>query len=407
MKSDFPLYFKLSLMMFFQYMLFAVWWVPLAAYLADMGLSRGLTSLILSSMAIGCMASPAIGSIADRYFKGQHVLAASNLLVGVLVLFAGMTRNPILLLVFLLAAMIFYMPSWGLTSAITMQHVDSDKFPRIRVWGSIGWVFAGVFSIIAVRFFNVVDFDGTHLPFYYAAGIALVAAVSNLTLPDTPPLAKGQKASLVDVMGFKAIKLMKDRNFSVFVFLSFFATIPFAMYFSYFSEFLAYRGFQFITLTMNMGQAMEILILLAVPFLIKKYGLRNTMIFGLAALALRYLSLIFAEGVLEFPMILTAVLVHGAIFGFFFLGGQIYIDRKAPAMLRAQGQGFYFFLTMGIGMLAGNFINGEIIRLFTLETGLIQWIYVWGVTTLISVLCGIAFIILFRKEDYSVIEAGD
>ncbi|MFO7924214.1 MAG: MFS transporter [Bacteroidales bacterium] len=406
MKNNFSLYLKLSLMMFFQYMLFAVWWVPLAAYLANMGLSRSLSALILSSMAIGCMASPVVGMIADRYFRGQMVLAATNLIVGVMLLAAGLTDNPVLLFVFLLTAMIFYMPSWGLTSSITMKHVDSDIFPRIRVFGSIGWVFAGVFSLFTVSFLNM-DFDGTHLPFYYAAGIAIVAALFNLSLPDTPPLAKGQKASFIDIMGFRSIKLMKDRNFTVFIIFSFFAMIPFSMYWSYFSEFLADSGFQFISITMNLGQLLEMFILLAVPLSIKKYGLRRTMIFGLIALAVRYGSLIFAEGDLQLPMVLVSVFVHGIIFGFFYLGGQIYIDRKAPESLRAQGQGFIFFVTFGVGLLAGNFISGEIIRFYSVESGgglVYRWEYIWGITTALSLICLIGFLLMFRKEDYKPIE---
>jgi len=406
MKSNFPLYVKLSLMMFFQYMLFAVWWVPLAAYLANMGLSRSLSSLILSSMAIGCMASPMVGMIADRYFRGQMVLATMNFIVGIMLLLAGLTRNPILLFVFLLTAMIFYMPSWGLTSSIAMKHADSDIFPRIRVFGSIGWVFAGVFSLFTVRFLNL-DFDGTHMPFLYAAGIAVVAGIFNLGLPDTPPLAKGQKASFIDIMGFRSVKLMKDRNFSVFIILSFFAMIPFSMYWSYFSEFLADSGFKFISLTMNMGQLLEMFILISVPISIKKYGLRTTMILGLFALVVRYASLIFGEGDMQFPMILIAVLVHGIIFGYFYLGGQIYIDRKAPESLKAQGQGFIFFVTFGAGLLLGNFISGEIIRYYSVESGsglVYQWNYIWGITTVLSVICALAFIILFRREDYSIIK---
>jgi nucleoside transporter len=407
MNPKFPLYFKLSTMMFFQYMMFAVWWVPLAAYLAGMGLSRTLSSLILSSMAIGCMASPVMGMLADRYFRGQRVLATTNFLVGILLVLAGMTRNPVWLFLFLLTAMIFYMPSWGLTSSITMKHVDSDMFPRIRMFGSIGFVLASLFSIIAVRFMGL-EFDGTHLPFYSAGGVAFVAALSNLTLPDTPPMAKGQKAGLIDIMGFRSVKLMKDRNFAVFIILSFFSLIPFAMYFSYFSEFLADSGFQFITLTMNMGQLMEMFILLAVPWSIKAYGLRKTMIIGLVALIIRYASLIFAGGEVQLPLIMLSVFVHGLIFGFFYLGGQIYIDRKAPSSLRAQAQGFIFFVTFGVGLLAGNFISGEIIRVFSVETAtgtVYNWNYVWMTTTLFSVLVALAFIIFFKKEDYSVIEA--
>lgn len=401
-----PLYIRLSVMMLFQYMLFAVWWVPLAAYLSTMGLSRSLTALILSSMAIGCMASPIVGMIADRYFKGQYVLAISNFVVAIMLFLAATTGNPILLFVFLLLAMIFYMPSWGLTSAITMTHIPSDIFPRIRVFGSIGWVVSGVFSLIAVRYFNL-DFDGTNLPFYTAAGIGLVAALSNLTLPDTPPPAKGKKASLVDIMGFRSVSLMRDRNFSIFIILSFLSMIPFSMYFSYFSEYLHDMGFQYITMTMNTGQLVEMLIMLSVPFFIKKIGLRNTMILGVIALVVRYAAFWLSGDQAQLGYILMGVLVHGVIFGYFYIGGQIYIDRKAPSTLQSQGQGFIFFVTFGLGMLSGNFINGWIINLFSSETAggiLYQWNSIWGITTIMSVVMLLLFVLLFKKEDYKTIE---
>jgi len=160
---NFSVHFRLSVMMFFQYFMFAVWWIPLAAYLANMGLTRNLTALILSSMAFGSIVSPMVGMLADRYFKGQHLLAVSNLVVAIMLIFAGSTSNPIALFVFLCVAMLFYMPTWALTSAITMANIPSDLFARIRVFGTVGWIFSGIFSIISVKWLHL-DFDGTNRP---------------------------------------------------------------------------------------------------------------------------------------------------------------------------------------------------------------------------------------------------
>jgi len=398
-------YTRLSIMMFFQYMMLAVWWIPLAAYLANMGLSRNLTALILSSMAFGSVVSPMVGMLADRYFKGQYILAFSNFMVAVMLFFAGNTQNPVWLFVFLLVAMLFYMPTWALTSSITMANIPSELFSRIRVFGTIGWITAGVFSIIALGWFKS-DFDGTNLPFFFGAGIAILAALINLSLPDTPPRARGQKASLLDIMGFRSITMLRDRNFSVFLTLLFLSMIPFSMYWSYFSEYLFDSGYRFITVTMSIGQVTEIIILLTVPWFIKKFGLRKTMIAGMIALVIRYISLYLAGSEAQLTYVLIGVGVHGIIFGYHHLGGQIYTDKKAPEALRSQAQGLIFFVTFAMGLLAGNFICGWIIRMYSVNTtaGLIyQWEAIWGVTALMSLLVLVAFLILFKKEKYETI----
>ncbi len=393
---------RLSIMMFFQYMMLAVWWIPLAAYLANMGLSRNLTALILSSMAFGSVVSPMVGMLADRYFKGQYLLVFSNLVVGIMLILAGSTQNPIWLFVFLLVGMLFYMPTWALTSSITMANIPSELFSRIRVFGTIGWITAGVFSIITVGWFKS-DFDGTNLPFFFGAGIAILAALINLTLPDTPPGATGQKASVLDIMGFRSISMLRDRNFAVFLTLLFLSMIPFSMYWSYFSEYLFDSGYKLITVTMSIGQVTEILVLLTVPWFIKKFGLRKTMIVGMIALVIRYISLYLAGSDAQLTYVLIGVGVHGIIFGYHHLGGQIYTDKKAPVSLRSQAQGLIFFVTFAMGLLAGNFICGWIIRLYSIDTpeGLVyQWEAIWAITAVMSVLVLTAFIVFFKNEEY-------
>jgi nucleoside transporter len=401
MRNNATLNIQMALMMFFQYMMFAVWWVPLAAYLTQMDIGTVQKSLILSSMALGCIVSPITGMIADRYFQGQYVLAVTNFINAILLALAGTTSNPDLLFIFLLIAMIFYMPTWGLTSSIAMTHIATEKFARIRVFGSVGWVVSGGFSLIFVHLFNL-NFDGTNLPFYCGAGVSLVAALSNIFLPKTISASKGQKVSVISTMGLGAVKLMKKSNFFWFIILSFLSMIPFSMYWSYCSEFLLDKGFKYISITMNLGQLAEMLFLLSVPFVVKKYGLRVTMLLGLIALSIRYLGFysgsVFDSGF----MYIIGILMHGLIFGYFYLGGQMYIDKKAPKELKAQAQGFIFLVTFGLGLLVGNFISGKIISVFS-ETSPAgtdyQWGIIWGITAAMSVVLAILFPILVTKEE--------
>jgi len=387
---------KLSLMMLFQYMMYAVWWVPLAAYLTNLEVSSTQKALILSSMAIGCMASPLVGMLADRFWPAQKVLAGLNFVHALMLLGAASTNNPDVLFIFLVLAMLAYMPSWSLTSAIAMAHLPSEDFPKIRVFGSIGWVASGVFSLVFIKLLNL-NFDGTHIPFYCGAGVSFVAVFLNLSIPDTPPLAKGQKSTLMDIFGLGSIQMMKDRNFSLFIVFSFLSMIPFAMYFSFFSEFLLFMNTKYISVTMNWGVLAEMGFLLLVPLAINRFGLRNVMILGLVAMVIRYLSFYSGGVVGQNWMFFIGILVHGLIFGFFYLGGQIYIDKKAPAHLKSQAQGFIFLVTFGAGLLVGNFVCAKLPHCYATEAGC-NWDSIWRITTLISVGLLLGFMLLFRES---------
>jgi nucleoside transporter len=354
---------RLSAMMFLQYMMFAVWWQPLAAYLTNMDVAGMYKATILSSMALGCLVAPLICMIADRHFASQKVLTALNFLCAVLFFLAAKTTTPAMLFVALLFAMFCYMPTWSLTSAIAMANSPSEKFPQIRVFGSIGWVASAVFSIVAAKFYGGMKIDGTAIPLMCGAGTALVAGFVNLTLPNTPPPAKGQKASIVDALGLRALTLMKDRNFAIFMILSMLVMIPFTIYWSFGSQFLQDKGFEYITLTMNMGQFVEMFLMLLVPFALMRLGLKWTIITGLVALVVRYLAFWAGGATDQNILYFVAIWVHGIIFGFFFVGGQVYVDKKAPPQIRAQAQGLIFLICFGIGMLAGNYGNAALIEM--------------------------------------------
>jgi len=389
---------RLSVMMFLQYMMFAVFWVPLAAYLTNMGVEGYQKATILSSMALGCLASPIICMFADRHFASQKVLTVMNLTCAVLLFLAAKQTDPTRLFVFLLLAMFCYMPTWSLTNAIAMSNSPSEKFPQIRVFGSIGWVASGVFSLVAGwKLFGGQQIDGTNIPLLCGAGTALVTGLFNLTLPNTPPPAKGQKASIVDALGLRAMTLLKDFNFALFIFISMLVMIPFTMYWSYGSQFLQDRGFEKITITMNWGQFVEMFVMLLVPIALTRFGTKWTMVLGLAALLIRYVA--FWGGTTQDQNLLyyVAILIHGVIFGFFFVGGQVYVDKKAPKEVRAQAQGLIVLICFGVGMLAGNFINGKLIEMNRVE-GVVNWSPVWMVTTIFSLILLGVFCLLFKDD---------
>jgi nucleoside transporter len=393
---------SLAVMMLFQYLMLAVWWVPLAAYLTNTGVEDNLKSLILSSMAVGSMVSPIIGAMADRYLSAQKVLAFSNLLTAALLAGAGLTTNATLMLVLIFLAMLFYMPSWSLTSAIVMTHAKPELFPRIRLFGSIGWVISGLFSFVAVRFFGIPVFDGGSLPILCGSGIAVIAAIIDFTLPDTPPNGKNAKFSISEVLGLKAFSLLRDRNYLIFVSCAFAAMFAYALYYTFGSQFLQDRQFKYITITMNWGQVVEFIFLFFTAAIITKLGFKKVIAIGIAAMTARYLAFYLGVTSDVYVWYIIGVLLHGIIFGLFFVGGQIYTDIKAPVELRSQAQGMMSFLLMGVALLLGNFTCGKLIssNTFTDASGAVSynWPFIFGVTTLFSIIVLILFLVFFKQE---------
>lgn len=403
---------KLSIMMFLQFMMLPVWWVPLATYLEKNGMS-GMKAWIMSTMALGCLASPLIGMFADRHFASQKVLATLNLLfAGFLVAAAKMTC-PTMAFIMFLVAMLCYMPTWGLTSAIAMAHSPSEKFPQIRVFGSIGWVAAGLFSLVALWLHNnkiiTVEIpglkpgmiDGSTVVFYCGAAVGIVGAIFSLFLPNTPPPAKGQPASVVDALGLRAFSLFKHADFTIYVLVSILVMFAFSIYWSYFSIYLTEKGFELLTFTQNLGQVAEMFLMLMVPIAIAKVGMKWAMVLGLLAQLIRYGSLWIGDSMGISSLSYVAILVHGLIFGFFFVGGQIYVDRRAPKEMKAQAQGFMFLATFGVGLFIGNFLTDWLIKFYAVvENGkeTHQWKSIWMVYTIVSAVVLVLFALLFRDK---------
>lgn len=390
------------LMLFLQYMLVSVWWVPYAAYLTNAGIGADKKALALSAMAIGFMASSIMGAFADRYFSAQKVLAVSNFMVAILLACAGFTGNINVVIVLVFIIMLLYMPTWALTGSIVFKHLQQEQFPRVRLFGTLGWVASGLFSLVFVNVFKVVPFDGSSLAFLCGSGVALAAGILDLTLPNTPPNVEKERFSIINILGFKAFTLFRDRNFLVFFLCTFTAVLGYALYYTYASMFFYDRKFQYITVTMNWGQVGELFFLFITTFVLIKLGFKKAMIIGLGAMTLRYASFWWGCATDTPAFYIIGILFHGVIFGLYFVTGQIYVDKKAPEHLRAQAQGLMAFLIWGIALFVGNYLCNKLIVANTIynEAGnaVYNWQVIFGTATLFSALVWIFFVIFYRQE---------
>ncbi|MDR2233376.1 MAG: MFS transporter [Tannerella sp.] len=388
-------YIKLGVMMFMQYFMYAVWWMPLAAFLKSLpNLTPQQMTLILCSSAIGSITAPFMGVIADRYLNAEKLLAGLNVMVAVFLLLAAQQTGYAGWMITVYLAMSCYMPTWGLTSSIAMTHVPSGQFPRIRMLGTIGWAASGLFSLVAVYLLGVPKFDGTELPLYCGSGVAIVAALINLTLPKTPPMRKrAGKYSIVDILGLRIVSILKDRNFNRFLLVSFLAIIPFTMYNVFGSMFLASQNVRNITFTMGWGQISELFFLLITTGILVKYGLKKAMFFGLLAMLVRFMSFYASVEMGQqwwWFFCMGGILPHGLIFGLFFVAGQVYTGNLVPQEYKAEAQGFLLFFIWGAGYLVGTLVNGKLIEYF-------DWPALFLIVSAMTAVAIVLLLVLFKN----------
>jgi hypothetical protein len=310
---------------------------------------------------------------ADRFLSSERVLAVCNGAVAVLLGAAVTIRSAGLLFAVLLTAMLFYMPTWSLTATIAMTHGTTEAFPRYRVFGSLGWVASGVFSVIGTKTFGIAAFDTTAHIFLCGALAAGAGALLALFLPATPPKAKGEPLSVVDALGLRALALFRRPDFAIFAGLILLAMIPFQWYNVYNGTYLREKGFEYVTLTMNLGQAFELVFMLAVPVILRTLGYKRAITVGLTALIFRYAAFYagarFGCAAGDF----AGILVHGVVFSLLVIGAQMYVDATAPAALRAQAQGLITLLMFGAGTILSNAVFERLLAHSRLPGGGHDW----------------------------------
>jgi nucleoside transporter len=343
---------RLSIMMFLQYFVWGSWGVSAGGYLGEtLRFSPDQITWIYSTLAIAAMISPLfVGYFADRFFATEKILALLHLVGGALLIAAAeQTAFPRLMMIMLAYALCF-MPTLALTNSISFQNIgDAQRdFPAIRVWGTIGWIAAGLVVGILLGGKNQSFFD-------LAGGSSILLGIYCLTLPHTPP-RRGDATG--DVLGLGAVGLLREGSFAVFVACSFLICIPLAFYYVFANPFLNEIDMPVPTALQTIGQISEIFFMAAMPFFIRWLGVKNMLLIGMLAWVARYCC--FAT--LEFNWVLLGLVLHGVCYDFFFVASQIYVDQKAPRHLRASAQSFIAFVTLGVGIFVGNKSAGYVVE---------------------------------------------
>ena len=398
--------FQLSFMMFLEFFIWGGWFVTMGTFLGNnLGATGAETAMAYSTQSWGAIIAPfIIGLIADRFFNAERILGVLHLIGAFLMYQMYQSTDFGSFYPYVLGYMIGYMPTLALVNSVSFNQMKdpAKDFSLIRVWGTIGWIAAGLAISYLFHWDPKPEVPGDkgllQNTFLMVAIASAILGLFSFTLPKTPPKADdGSKITVRDILGLEALKLLKDRNFLVFFLSSVLICVPLAFYYQHANQFLSEIGVENATGKMTIGQISEVLFMLLLPFFFKKFGFKMTILVGMLAWTVRYLLFAFGDVGEGVYMLLIGIALHGICYDFFFVSGQIYTDSKAGEKVKSAAQGLITLATYGVGMLGGFYIAGLITDANVTSEGH-DWASVWQIPALFAVLVFVIFAVLFKNE---------
>ena len=391
---------QLGIMMFLQYAIWGAWAPVLSSYLLnDLGFSGSQVGWIYALLPLATIIAPIVGGqVADRYFASEKVIAFLQLGGGLLLLFAARITDFDTLAVVMLFYCLLYAPTLALTNSVAMINMeDSEKeFGAIRVWGTLGWIAAGL-MLTGWRWFGETDalpaMQGDML--FLAGVLSIVMGLQAFMLPHTPP----QKEGVSPWAFLESFKKLKVKDFAVFVGITFVVATELEFYYILTAPFLESDvigvSSRNIPAVMTIAQFAEIFVMaFFLSWSLKRYGMRKTLAIGVIAWPIRYI--IFAIGAPAW-LVIASLALHGFCYVFFFVAAFIYVDKVAPPDIRASAQSLIAIIALGFGRFLGSLFAGWIRDVFTTDAGT-NWTYVFLVPCALTIFCAVAFVLFFREE---------
>jgi len=397
--------FKLSLMMFLEFFIWGGWFVTLGTFLGSNLQANGAeTGMAFATQSWGAIIAPfIIGLIADRFFNAEKILGVLHLVGAILMYQMAHTTSFQVFYPYVLGYMIAYMPTLALVNSVSFNQMKdpAKEFSYIRVWGTIGWIVAGL-AISYLFHWDAADNIKSGMlqnTFLMTALASTILGLFSFTLPKTPPTAnRDSKVTMSDILGLDALKLLKNRNFLMFFIASILICIPLAFYYQNANPFLTEIGMTNPTGKMTIGQASEVLFMLLLPVFFKRFGFKKTLLFGMLSWTLRYILFAYGDaGEMSF-MLLLGIALHGLCYDFFFVSGQIYTDSKAGEKVKSAAQGLITLATYGVGMLIGFWVAGQISDAYLLSDGTHNWQNIWLFPAGFALVVMVIFALLFKDE---------
>lgn len=385
-------------MMFLNFFVWGAWFVTMGTYLKSIpGITDVQVGVAYGTQSLGAIIAPfIIGLIADRFFAAQKILAILHLAGAALLYYITTVSDFGAFYPALLIYMILFMPTLALVNTVSFKQISNaeKEFSSIRVWGTIGWIVAG----LLIGWLAWEQKNTLVNTFRLAAGISLIMGLFCFTLPNTPPPKAGTSTSFSEIIGLDALGLLKDRNFLVFFLSSLLICIPLAFYYQETNIFLNELKVQGAAGKMAAGQMSEMIFLFLMPLFFSRLGVKKMLLIGMAAWVLRYLCFGFGDAGSGMWLLYTGIILHGVCYDFFFVTGQIYTNEKAGDSIRSAAQGMITLATYGVGMLIGFWVAGLVATKYALPGGGYNWRSIWMVPAVIAAAVFVLYALLFREN---------
>jgi nucleoside transporter len=395
---------RLSIMMFLEFFIWGAWFVSMGTHLTgSLNFSDPESALAYSTQSWGAIIAPfIIGLIADKYVNAERLLGVIHLIGAALMYMLANATEFTGFYPYVLGYMILYMPTLALVNAISFRQTDDPArhFGVIRAFGTLGWIVAGLLISLVFDWDSPAGVAAGLLrnTFLLAAAASLALGIFSFTLPRTPPAKSSAGGGLREALGLDALGLLRDRNFLMFFVASILICIPLAFYYQHGNQFLVEIGVDDATAWQGLGQGAEFFFMLLVPFFLKRFGMKLTLLIGMLAWAARYVLFAYGNEGQLFFVLLVGIALHGVCYDFFFVSGQLFTDSKAGPRYKSAAQGLITLATYGVGMLIGFWIAGQLTNAFALSGGGHDWHSIWLYPAAFAALVAVLFGLLFKNE---------
>lgn len=382
--------------MFLEYFVWGAWYVTLGSYIlnAFQGDANQIGSAY-ANLSIAAIISPLfVGLIADRFFSPKYVMSILHLLGAICLFILSLTQDYDSFWWLILLYCLLYMPTMALSNSIAFRLLDQPavEFPKVRAFGTLGWICSG----LIISYFKL---EVSPTTFKIAAFCSLALAGFSLLIPLKKTISS--TSNWKQLIGFDAFVLFKKRSFIIFFITSIAICIPLSFYYSFTNPFLIDVGVENSAAVMTLGQISELLFMLAIPFAFRKLGLKMMFIIGLISWVLRYFLFAYGYKMDSHILLYIGIIIHGLCYDFFFVTGQIYMDKVADERIKSAAQGLITCGTYGIGMFLGSHVSGLITLNFVNsidDTFRYNWQSVWMVPMLFALIILILFSLIFKLK---------
>jgi NHS family xanthosine MFS transporter len=401
---------RLILMNFLQFFIWGAWLITVANYWFGTKQWAGTEfGAIFSTMGIASIFMPTLcGIIADRWINAEKLYGILHILGGLTLMYVPQITNPTSFFWVILLAMVFYMPTIALSNSVaynSLKKNDLDvvkNFPPIRVWGTIGF-------IVAMWITNLTGNKASENQFYIAAFAAITLGIYSFTLPKCEPKHDTkQNKSFVDLMGLSSFKLFANYKLALFFIFSMFLGAALQLTnaygdvylddFKHQPEYVNSIVVKYSTIIMSISQISETLFILAIPFFLKKFGIKQVMLISMIAWVLRFGLFAFGNPADGLWMIILSCIVYGMAFDFFNISGSLFVETSTDSSIRSSAQGLFMMMTNGFGAILGSISSGYLIdHFFTTESGK-NWHNIWISFSIYALIIAVLFTVLFKHK---------